>query len=321
MPAVDRPVEQRDRHAAAGARAGDRACGRARATRAAWPPSRRDRACAPGTRRRPRERPAAARSDPAARSPTTALRALTKRYCTFTAMPTRASASRSSCCVAVAVLAALGLSIATVGWRRQDDDHLQRQRLAGAPVADHRVPRAQRLLDRIIRRTQRREHDGPGERRRERENERARAQAAAARHDPLRVHDPAGDSARSPGCSARERAARVGVEREVLAGLERARGEGRGADHRRVVDAQRGRQQAAAARRGARRPRPARRAARRWPPRRRPRRAPCDRWRPARPRRARRAAARSPPGSRRRDRRARPAARRRARARAAGARS
>ena len=67
--AVDRAVEQRDGHAAAGARAGDRARGGARATRAARPPSRPDRACAPGTRRRPRAPRAAARADPGARSP------------------------------------------------------------------------------------------------------------------------------------------------------------------------------------------------------------------------------------------------------------
>ena len=58
------------------------------------------------------------------------------------------------------------------------------------------------------------ERGDASERCRQRENERARAQAAAARHDPLRVHDRLRCSD-----SPRQRAARVGVEREVVRGL------------------------------------------------------------------------------------------------------
>ena len=64
----------------------------------------------------------------------------------------------------------------------------------------------------------------------------------------MRVHDTAadsGDCVRRDASLARQRAARVGVEREVVGRLRaRVAGERRGADHRRVVDAQRGRQQA-----------------------------------------------------------------------------
>ena len=95
------------------------------------------------------------------------------------------------------------------GRRRQHDDHLLRQGLARAAVPDQDVPRAQRLTQRV-RGSVDGERDDASERCRQGENERARAQAAAARHDPLRVHEGSGALRRStpPGDCARRRRAR-----------------------------------------------------------------------------------------------------------------
>ena len=168
-------------------------------------------------------------------------------------MPARVIASRSSCCVAAAVLDACGALDGHRGRRGQHDDHLLRQHLARAAVADHDVPRAQRRIQRVGCSVDG-ERSDTCERCRQRENERAHAQAAAARHDPVRVHDPRGGF---PPFLPGQGAARVGVEREVLRGPERGRREGGRGDHGRVVDAECRRQQAEARRRARRRPRPA----------------------------------------------------------------
>ena len=146
------------------------------------------------------------------------------------------------------------------------------------------------------------ERDDARERCRQRENERARAQAAAARHDPLRVHDRLRWLGRStpPGGCARRRRARGSRG-------PRARGAAKAAaaimaalsTHRA------GGSRLSRAPRSAQASRQRLRAARRWPPRRRRPRARSGPWRRAPRRRARRAAGRSPPESPRRGRPAR----------------
>ena len=166
-------------------------------------------------------------------------------------MPTRVSASRSSCCVAV---------------RGPDRVRAPRSTTAGGAASTTITCSGSGCAERPSPITASHERSAacsgsgapgagsttaPANVAASETSERARAQAAAARHDPLRVHDP--DPQLPGGLSPRAGCARRRRARGTRAAPGRGARERRGADHRGVVDAQRGRQQAEAARRGARR--------------------------------------------------------------------